>query len=179
MTVFKNIKPRFFIVFFVALAVFWLVMLINDALAGFGVYLYLPAFFIVPASLFLGFGGAMFTAVFFGFLFEAQAPLDSSLTPALFACASFAVFCLREKFRSLDSFGITWLSWTVNMLMYAVSVFAVFPAGAAPFWGYVLRVFVDAAFTSMVAVLFSAYIVNLNKSVAYVLGEPLDVKGES
>ncbi|MBR4597185.1 MAG: hypothetical protein IKO42_02180 [Opitutales bacterium] len=179
MTLFKDIKPRFFIVFCVNLALFWLICLVNDALSGIGVYVYLPAFLIVPSALFLGFGGAMFMAVFFGLMFEAQTPLDGALTPVLFAAAAFVVFEMRQKFRSLDSFGITWLCWIANMLMYLIAVLFIFPRAVAPFWGYVLRVFTDAVFTSFMAVLFSAYVVNLNKSVAYLLGVPLNVKEES
>lgn len=178
MTLFKGIKSVFFIVFCVNIAVFLLLSLVNDAFSGIGVCVFLPAFLIVPSSLFLGFSGAMFMAVFFGFLFESQAPLEGALMPALFVCASFAVFKLRTKFRSLDSFGITWLCWTVNMAMYLIALICILPAGVAPMWAYVLRVFVDAVFTSLILILFSAYVVNLNKSVAYLLGEPLGVKGE-
>lgn len=178
MTLFKGIKSGFFIVFCVNIAVFLLLSLINDAFAGIGVCVFLPAFLIVPSALFLSFSGAMFMAVFFGFLFEAQSPLDGALLPALFVCAAFVVFKLRAKFRSLDSFGITWLSWTVNMAMYIIAVLCILPAGVSPMWAYALRVFVDAVFTSLILILFSAYVVNLNKSVAYLLGEPLGVGGE-
>ncbi|MBO5782255.1 MAG: hypothetical protein J6R08_07340 [Opitutales bacterium] len=175
MTLFKNIDARFFIVFGVNCALFFLIGVMGDILSGIGAYIYIPAFLIVPSSLFLKFWQAVFMAVFFGFLFEAQTPLDGALTPVLFAAASFIVCKLRAKFRSLDSFGITWLTWSVNMSMYLFSVLFIFPIGISGAWAYFFRVVFDALISSLVAALFSAYAVNLNKAVAYLLGVSLNV----
>lgn len=175
MTLFKDMDVRFFIVFGVNSALFFLMGILGDILSAVGAYIYIPAFLIVSSSLFLKFWQAMFMAVFFGFLFEAQTPLDNALTPALFAAASFVVYGLRAKFRSLDSFGITWLTWSVNMSMYLLSVLFIFPIGVSGAWAYFLRVVFDAVFSSLAAALFSAYVVNLNKSVAYLLGVSLNV----
>lgn len=175
MTLFKNIDARFFVVFGVNLALFFLMGLTGDILSGVGAYIYMPAFLIVPSSLFLKFWQAVFMAAFFGFLFEAQTPLDGALTPVLFAAAAFVVCRLRAKFRSLDSFGITWLTWSVNMSMYLFSVLFIFPIGVSGAWAYFLRVVLDALLSSLIAVLFSAYAVNLNKAAAYLLGLSLNV----
>ncbi len=179
MTLFKNISASFFIVFGVNVALFFLMGIVGDFLSGVGVYIYMPAFIIVSSALFLPFGQAMFMAVFFGFLFESQTPLENALTPALFATATAIVYKLGSKFRSLDSFGVTWLTWSVNMSMYVISVLFIFPIGISGGWAYFLRVVFDAVFSSLVMVLFSAYVVNLNKSIAYLLGVSLNVGEES
>lgn len=175
MTLFNDINARFFIVFWVNIALFFLMGIIGDMLSGVGLYIYMPAFLIVSSSLFLPFAQAMFMAVFFGFLFESGTPLDNALTPALFVFASLIVYKLSSKFRSLDSFGVTWLTWSVNMSMYVLSVLFIFPMGVSGGWAYFLRVVFDAVFSSLVMVLFSAYVVNLNKSIAYLLGVSLNV----
>lgn len=110
-----------------------------------------------------------------GFMFSAWAPVRDGAQAALFGAACLAVHGLRHKFRNLDPMGIMWLTWGVNMALYFASVAFIFPAGVAGAGAYAARVAVDAVFSSAAAALFSAYAVNLFRSVFFIFGVNLSV----
>lgn len=179
MTLVRDYDPRFPIMLFVNLCVYFLMLLLNDALAGISVYLFMPALLLVAPSLFLGKIGAVFMGLIFGFLFEANAPVRlHGANAAIFALFCFAINYVRDKFRGLDPFAIMWLTWSANIFIFAACVIFAYPRGLEYLNAYVVRLLVDILISSMFVMLFSSYVINLQKSVCYLCGIDLSIEKE-
>lgn len=170
MTLFKDFDIRLPVMLAINIGIFIMLSFLNDAATGVSVYFYCTALMIVVPALFLGVWGMTALALFMGFLFEAFTPICFGFTPVLFVLASLAIFRLREKFRSLEPVGILLLTWVVNMALYIVSVVFIFPRGIGDYGDYVTRMVVDCLFSSMLIVLIGSFIVQLHRSIFYLMG---------
>lgn len=177
MTIVRDYDTRFFIMLAVNLGLYFVMLLLNDAFAGFSVYLFMPALLLVAPSLFLGRWESVLMGVIIGFLFEANAPIEIiGINAFVFGLFCYIINSVRDKFRSLDAFAIMWLTWAINILLFVVCVLFIYPRGIE-FWNaYLIRLTVDIVVSSMVVILFSSYVINLQKSVCYVLGKSLSIE---
>lgn len=176
MAIVKNFDPKFVLMFLVNSGLYLAMSLLNDALAGIGVFIFMPAILLVSTSLFLEKTGALLMGIIFGFLFEVGVPVKTELANVFI----FAAFCLiinsmREKFRGIDAFAIMWLTWGANILMFIACVLFVYPRGMEFWQSYFARLAVDITISSMLVMLFSSYAINLQKSVCYFFGIDLAV----
>lgn len=179
MTLVRDYDPKFLLMLMVNLCVYFLFLLLNDAFAGLSVYLFMPALLLVAPSLFLGRAGAIFMGLIFGFFYEANAPVRFIGANALiFAAFCFAINSIRDKFRSLDPFAIMWLTWSVNILIFAACTLFVYPRGMEHWQAYLARLSVDILISSMFVMLFSSYAINLQKSFCYLFGVDLSIENK-
>lgn len=174
----KKIVFRFLRILILNLLFLVFVDELNDIFSP-SAYIIAPALYIIAPALFLGTLGAFFVAIIMGFFCSVSIDTSFGVLPILFGIASIVVSRHRSKFRNLESTGIILLSWGVNMSIFVLAVLFAFTRGVAPYSSYMLRVFVDAVFSSMFIIIFSAFAVNLQRSLAYLFGDDLNLRDDS
>lgn len=121
------------LVLFATLLLLWtMLMVLNDLLAGYRVYLFAGALFVSFAALSQPIRPGLAATILAGLVCDANSPVTFGTHLLLFAAGHLTLFHVRERVPRDDSIAVTAVVLVVNLTLFLVFSFSQIHASPAP-----------------------------------------------
>lgn len=160
--------------FFINICVMFVIYTINDLISPLGIFLYVPALYIIIPAVFLKTWKALLIVIFTSQIYECILPVPTFSLMIIWVGALYIVKSQRFRFRSIDWLGTVLFCEIINATIFIFSL-VFFKKDILEWDNYLFSVFVNLLFSSLFLVYAFPFLISVNKSIFKMLDMELNL----